>query len=1200
MPDLRVFISSTFRDLQEEREHLVKKIFPEIRSLCRERGITFTEVDLRWGLTDEQLALGQVIRTCLEEIDKCRPYFIGITGERYGYVPELAEYYKDAELLAKYPWLQEAAMDGSSIIDLEFRHAALNSPEEIRASSGFFFRRSRYGVESDIDAREAAALAALQQRVRGAGMRTEEFRDPASLGEMIYDELRRIIDRDFATATPPTPLEEERSLHRAFAESRRHAYIPNADYLTDLNAWFLEANALPLVIYAESGSGKSSLVSFWCEQLRRRRVEVPVVEHYVGIGAGDADHLGIMRHVMEEIRELFGRSEEIPSKPEDIEREFANWMGFTVGRPLLLVIDGINQLTGRALDLHWLPPIMPEGVKLIITSTVERTLIDLRGRGWPTMGMQPLRENEREAVVVRYLSEYHKALSKEQVRRIAGDVKCAHPLFLRTLLEELRLDSSHEQLDTRIERYLRTTGTEDLFQQVLERMEDDYGTRAVREVMSLTWCSRRGFDETDLAELTGVGRLKLSTMLNGLDYHLVRKDGVLTFFHDYLRRAVEKRYLSDAQKQQTTHRKIAECFQKAVSAAIAQGASVPVRMAGELAYQLNAAGEHDRLHEILSTIPVFLALYAGQTQYEVLAYWSAVTDASVIDTYYRQGVERWEVPDGAVRSAGVGRVVDLLQGLGRWSTAIELCRDRLSLAVGRGDTAEEAASRGSLGWLLQLRGEYDEALGELARALDLFSQLGDRSGLASSQGNMGIVYRRRGEYDRALECFGAQLRIIEELGDRTGLARAQGNMGNVYLDRGEYDRALECYGVGLRIFEELGDRRGLAFAQGNMGIVYYSRGEYDRALECYEVPLRISEELGDLLGLANVQVGVGNVYFNLGEYDRALECYGVVLRISEELGDRSGLAAAQGNMGNVYSNRGEYDRALECYGVQLRISEELGDRSGLALARGNMGSVYYSRGEYDRALECYGVHLRISQELGDRRGLAAAQVGVGNVYFNLGEYDRALECFGVQLRISEELGDRSGLALARGNMGSVYSSRGEYERALDEYSQAAGGHRQIGYRYGLSYWLEGTARVLLELIEGGQEMPEYLAQFVPGAEPASWRVMTLRMAREQIEECVAISEELSKTDTLFLGRVLMARIDAAERNIDAAIEQLGAMLAEATDDDQHAELHYWLWKLGAPGHSPTALAMYEAFYARTPKHEYHKRIEELKASAELS
>ena len=100
--ELRVFISSTFRDLQEEREHLVKKVFPEIRAICREKGITFTEVDLRWGLTDEDVALGRVISTCLVEVDKCRPYFIGITGDRYGFVPTYLDIQKDPALLEQY------------------------------------------------------------------------------------------------------------------------------------------------------------------------------------------------------------------------------------------------------------------------------------------------------------------------------------------------------------------------------------------------------------------------------------------------------------------------------------------------------------------------------------------------------------------------------------------------------------------------------------------------------------------------------------------------------------------------------------------------------------------------------------------------------------------------------------------------------------------------------------------------------------------------------------------------------------------------------------------------------------------------------------------------------------------------------------------------------------------------------------------
>jgi hypothetical protein len=48
--EIRVFISSTFRDMQEEREELVKQVFPQLRRLCESRGVTCGEVDLRWGV----------------------------------------------------------------------------------------------------------------------------------------------------------------------------------------------------------------------------------------------------------------------------------------------------------------------------------------------------------------------------------------------------------------------------------------------------------------------------------------------------------------------------------------------------------------------------------------------------------------------------------------------------------------------------------------------------------------------------------------------------------------------------------------------------------------------------------------------------------------------------------------------------------------------------------------------------------------------------------------------------------------------------------------------------------------------------------------------------------------------------------------------------------------------------------------------
>jgi hypothetical protein len=51
---IRVFISSTFRDMMRERDLLVKEVFPELRRKCARRFVTFTEVDLRWGNGHEQ------------------------------------------------------------------------------------------------------------------------------------------------------------------------------------------------------------------------------------------------------------------------------------------------------------------------------------------------------------------------------------------------------------------------------------------------------------------------------------------------------------------------------------------------------------------------------------------------------------------------------------------------------------------------------------------------------------------------------------------------------------------------------------------------------------------------------------------------------------------------------------------------------------------------------------------------------------------------------------------------------------------------------------------------------------------------------------------------------------------------------------------------------------------------------------------
>jgi hypothetical protein len=121
--NVRIFVSSTFRDMHAEREELVKRIFPQLRKLCEQRGVTWGEVDLRWGVTDEQKAEGKVLPICLEEIQRCRPYFIGLLGERYGWVlDEIPQ-----EIIQREPWL--AQHRHHSVTELEILHGVLNNPE---------------------------------------------------------------------------------------------------------------------------------------------------------------------------------------------------------------------------------------------------------------------------------------------------------------------------------------------------------------------------------------------------------------------------------------------------------------------------------------------------------------------------------------------------------------------------------------------------------------------------------------------------------------------------------------------------------------------------------------------------------------------------------------------------------------------------------------------------------------------------------------------------------------------------------------------------------------------------------------------------------------------------------------------------------------------------------------------------------------
>ena len=104
--------------------------------LCEQRGVGWAEVDLRWGITNEDAEGGKVLPICLAEVSRCQ-LLIVLLGERYGWVPQSI----DPALIDDYPWL--AHCGGDSLTELEIKHGALNwPPSDDRAL--FYFRDPRY------------------------------------------------------------------------------------------------------------------------------------------------------------------------------------------------------------------------------------------------------------------------------------------------------------------------------------------------------------------------------------------------------------------------------------------------------------------------------------------------------------------------------------------------------------------------------------------------------------------------------------------------------------------------------------------------------------------------------------------------------------------------------------------------------------------------------------------------------------------------------------------------------------------------------------------------------------------------------------------------------------------------------------------------------------------------------------------------
>ena len=542
--EIRVFLSSTFQDMDAERNHLLKQVFPQVRAACLARQVGFTEIDLRWGVTEEESKNGATVEICLKEIDRCRdfpPFFIGFLGERYGWIPRHEDLTAYWERHGESPYaapIQAAVQRGISVTELEMELAVLatGAADKLAGHALFLLRdpaltdqlyQQATGRDPDPSDRRFydpadGQLATLRDRIRHSGfLGVDGYPSVEVFGQVIADYLLAQLDHYFPADEIPSAFEQSNLAHATFRYHRLQNFLPRPEVRQAVVAVLAQRvdqpHLGPILLTGPSGQGKSALMADLARHLETAQGEVHwrVIDHYVGAD-GQNSLTAWLDRVLEtlhpEIQDLTGP---IPETLKDRREALSSWLAMAARRTeqrgadqrpvrFVLVLDALDQLSDGGKDLEILKPeiIGPDAV--LISSAAEGTPAREAARSFAVIEVPVLTAALRTGIINASLKRYRKGLASQLVDTLAQARQSGSPLFLTLALEELRLDARHATLASTIEDILAQPDAERLFLQAFlldpDNNRPEQPDLAVR-FMALLGASRAGLTEHELADL---------------------------------------------------------------------------------------------------------------------------------------------------------------------------------------------------------------------------------------------------------------------------------------------------------------------------------------------------------------------------------------------------------------------------------------------------------------------------------------------------------------------------------------------------------------------------------------------------------------------------------------------------------------------------------------------------------------------------
>ncbi|XP_056913598.1 telomerase protein component 1 isoform X2 [Takifugu flavidus] len=546
---VRVFISSTFRDMHAERDILVQSVFPELRRRAAAHCLHMQEVELRWGVTEEESL--RATELCLSEVSRSQ-MMVGILGERYGLVPPKPV----LPDLPQYSWLASAPA-GLSITEMEIRHFEAFCPKTASQRMFCYFRDPNiiksipvaWRADFVAESKEAESkVASLKKMLLLSDIKVTEnypcewggvvsgkpyLKNLDQFGKTVLEDLWKAVEEQFVEVQDKfeaTSDDAEQEMHQGALQRQ---FFGRAKLLIKAVEMVEKVWNKGGMMFVEGGpgEGKTVFMAALAAALRtgekaKEQLICDVISYSTTASQAARSVENLLRYLIRWFRKMdcTEKDSPIPNSYKKLLLEFQSTLSNKRKRPVAFLVDGVDLVqdgTGQA-NSEWIPQQLPQGICLVMSVTSNAVLLQTlaKKRNAVQFVLGQLTLSDRKEIVMEELDTFGKKLSdsafNNQLQILTMKKGAVSPFYLHLACETLRNFASFDKLKENVQALPQSL--EHLVAYGLDRLCSQY-----RHLIGLRWA---------LAALTvsatGMRARELYSTLNTCN-ELSSRDGPMTW-----------------------------------------------------------------------------------------------------------------------------------------------------------------------------------------------------------------------------------------------------------------------------------------------------------------------------------------------------------------------------------------------------------------------------------------------------------------------------------------------------------------------------------------------------------------------------------------------------------------------------------------------------------------------------------------------